>query len=1137
METGMAEDRRYSIKQLKNMKRVLLIFSLLAAALSCSRKETSTDGESAVTYVNVGVRLTGPSDTKSVLTAEAENFHSALLLAYNPATGELLRYGANAGSLEGSPIVKTTSSSSFSWPLPMNTELRIYCIINPPQVMSSGVTNGLYNNEKQIMPSKFVCSNVSSLAALGQSSAGLPKAGVLNIGKDEFTEDNSSISIEVKNLFAKFGLTVDKTGIPESAGFKVNSVKVFAANTSVPYFSDEFRQTDALMLKDFDYATASDLQKLSRGGSQNGIVLYAIENCQGIREGARTWKSVREDLSSWADINLCTRLLIEYELNSTVYAKEIFLGSGDMKTDFNVRRNIYKNIVLRPGEDISENSPFFSFNDDVVYSHPGDDFSSTDGIHSNLEGYGSLSLAFNHSDGRAADNLFLNTSVNASGYGFSVSSSAELGEYYITGGIHGDFYWPTFGTTVSSVTDKVRLVLTEQKKLTFELTTPAGDIYPYLPVKYKSKEYFPLSNANSVIESIRFLSLPENIANYYTVIDKVLEDRGYRIAVTVYPSHPGTMEGLSISYGEEGASAAFPPVTVLAPDVLVWNDDRNLSAATEEGKIRVDALGTNTNCSWKLCRQGSADILTAPVCGALAFSVSKTDPYGTMLKTSKGRVTGSTAAVVINVSGFSNLPGFNADNYTFNGLNLKVKGVFTYPGGYSVSSETDAFITNPLNNYSYDGKTLEYKVHQGRSAQEEYVTVSSDYYTPEYMLSWTSRVFSVDLTRNRSRACNGLEVWTEYSTVENISGFKNKAALPSYVVKIYENMKVWGAVYYGKKLMNSISRETMTFVHSIIRIYNHYNVFAAYDAQEKKTAPPDWDDLGNYSWPFYLLWYYLGCFNAHTVNNFDLGSDKDELSPLIETSITSSTRAQPVLTGYSRLVGRKIPAHGTLSTAARNNYQIYEKAGSAPFYRHYVIGYYDNKSQGRYSIFYDWVYAEGVDNSYLPIYWRLVAASNQPWFKVGSGDYTKNGRYISKVARTNTGEYNFTVVPSGDKSQQNLYKDKDGNGYQYIHLFWEDKPGRVVINSKKMNPATNYNADLCIVNGWYNPGLYSNGLPVLKEHVGMYFYPESTSSNSRAGYPAYYSYDKPYSLYDEAANMETSLRFGNLDQRDRDAAR
>ena len=1119
------------------MKRLKYIAGIIALLASCDKVTEPSEKEimeqDSPTYVNVGVKLVGSSETKSVVSPEVENFRSALLLAYNPESGNILEYGSNAGKLQGSQIVKLTASNILSWPLPTNTRIRIYCLINPPEQLAKACLRGLYGKESDLTSEMFKCSDVKALKELETSATGLPKAGIADIDDDDFNEENSSLSIEVKNLFAKFGFTVDTGNIPESAGFKVNRVKVFSSSTSAPYFKEGFRQTDASKLMDFDYATDADLQKLSKGGTQNGIILYTLENCQGNRMGANSWTTVRNDLSSWAEINLCTRLLVEYELNSQVFTREIFLGAGDMKSDFNVRRNMYKNIVMRPGEEILSQAPFFTFADDVIYSHPGDLFRSADGIRTNLYGAGNLSLTFSKADGTTADHLFADQVISGNSYQFGISSSAAPGEYYITGGINEEFFWDTYGTTLSPVTDRVKLIVVRQENLTFERQTANLDIYPYLPVKYVSKESYALSKADSLLNSIRIVSIPENIASTYTKIEKVPGDRGYSIAVTVYPAHPGAMESFTLKYGEEGSTFISDPVTVFEPRIIVLNENNGSSADTPEGQIRIDVSGKYVNTSWQLCRHDYMEALPEAVCGIIPLSVMKKDPLGTKLTTECDGVSN----VKLNLRGFANLPGFNAGNYTFSGLNLPIKGTFKYPGGYTVSKEIDALIENPLDNYSYDGQTFEYKVHQGRTAQENHVSVS-EFYSPDNMLSWSSRLFSVDLTRGGKRECKGLELWTQYSGIESLLSFKNKSSLPAYTVKIYENLNLWGPVYYGKRISNSVSGESMEFVHSIIRIYNHYNVFAAYDAQEKKTSPPKWDDLGSYNWPIYLLWYYLGCVNAYTVNNFGLGSYGDIMNTMITYSITDETRAMPILAGFSRLTGRKPSGHGKLSADPRNNYQIYEKDGSSPHHTHYVIGYYANPSEpNAYKIYYDMVYIEGADNSYEPIYWRMIAANNQPWFKVSEGNFTMNEHYVSTVARTNTGEYNFSIIPEEDKSNQYRYKDGDGKGYQYIHLFWEDKPGRTLINSKKLNPMTNFSADLCIVNGWYDPGQYQRGIPKIIEKVGMYFYPESTSSNLRAGYPAYYPKDAPYSLNYLQSNMDKDLRFGNLVQRDADAAR
>jgi len=1111
------------------------IFMLLA--LACQREiplpETAKETD-LTTYVNVGVRLVGTTESKSVVSTEVENFHKALLFAFDPSTGNILKYGSNAGTLEGKQIVKNTSASSFSWPLPMGTAMRIYCIINPPGNVISAASAGAYSQESRLSNAYFTCSNVSALSTLESSDTGLPKAGILEVTAEEFTEENSSLSISVKNLFAKFGFSVDLGSISEDAGFKILKVKVFGANTSVPYFVENYRQTSADKLKDFDYATEAEMEKLSKGGSQNDIVLYALENCQGTRSGAASWSSVREDQQSgWSDINLCTRLLVEYELDSKVYVKEIFLGAGDMKTDFNVKRNMYKSIVLKPGEEISATAPYFSFADDIIYSHPGEVFTSASGAFStNLNSLGSYSLQILKADGTSAGSSF--SGITYSGgvngvLGFTVSPYATLGEYMIKGGISDEFYWSTFGTTVAGVTDKVKLLITEDVTFTPLRVTDTDDIYPYTPIVYESQELYTLAKANALLESIQFASLPDNIDNNHTSVIVTETSGGYKIQLTIFPIKAGDMGGFTVKYGSEGKSYTSSGETVLAPELVVFNGSTGIES------IHVDVYGNTITTNWALCKSGTNTLLSEPSFGNLDFSISKKDALGTefTFNTSAGAYN-TTNNVQTFLAGFDNLQGFELDNYCFSGASLELIGTYTYPSGYSISKTINAFIDNPLASYSYDGKTYEYEVHQGRTGQGDYVSASSSSYHPENMLTWPARQFNVDLSRGASRGCNGLEVWTQYSGVESVSNFTNKASLPRYIVIFNEDFNKWGPIYYGKRISNSRSHEALHFIHSIIRIYNHYNVFAGFDVQEKRTGTPDWDDLGNYNWSWKLLTYYLGGFKTYMADNFHLGSMGTQLSALLSNSINNTNRVKPILSNYNLLTDGNVSQHGDLSSGSHDNYQVYHRYKNYYDWT-YVMGYYEPSNQGYY-IYYDWVYVS-IDGSYTPIYWRSIASNNTPWFKIEGGNITLGGMYVSSVSKTGIGEYNCSIVPSGSKALLSKYKDSQGRGYQFIHPFWEGKEGRFRIASQLLHPSTSFSADLCIVNGWYDPTPYASGIPILKNKVGMYFFPESTSAVTRAGYPAYYSNDAPYSLNDERDNMEIGLEYGTLKQRDTDAGR
>lgn len=402
------------------------------------------------------------------------------------------------------------------------------------------------------------------------------------------------------------------------------------------------------------------------------------------------------------------------------------------------------------------------------------------------------------------------------------------------------------------------------------------------------------------------------------------------------------------------------------------------------------------------------------------------------------------------------------------------------------------------------------------------------------MLQWPQREFSVDLTRSGKRECRGLEVWTDHSGISSLDVF---APGSGRISGIQEDLHNWGPVYYGRRLTNLVSGEKRTFIHSIIRLYCHYNVFASIDAQEKNKVRVDWDNLSEVNWSpsFMILNYHFGCFTACLKTNFSAGDYSEELMSVIQKSITSGTRVKPILINFNLDTSGKQPSHGTYSAGFHSNYQCYSQGDMS-----YMMGYWMRPSTpDKYNIYYDWVYYDGVDDSADMISWRVIAAFNKPWFNTSPGGYSRNGKYITPVKKNSDGEYCFNIIPS--ESNPMDYADSQGYGYQRISLFWEGREGKNIINSKDFHPRTPFNANLCLLNGWYDPSLYSNGLPVPANKTGMYFFPESESVNTRDGYPAYYGNDWPYALEGHPhGSMEiglfTHLEFGDLAARDRNAA-
>ena len=294
-------------------------------------------------YVSTGISLLAA--TKSVIGHSAETFHGAVLYAMNPSTGAILLYGSNAGDLNGTPVYMQTSDKVFSWPLPVNVPIRIYCVINPPDSFLSGIDVSSLT-EDILTSTVFQCSGPQQLRLL--DGDGLPMTGVLDIQAGDITEDDASVSIVAKNLFAKFRFSLDLSSLGSGESITVTKLAVNKGNTFLPYFDDGFCQSNATLLKDFDYATAEQLTALSKGGESNGVDIYTLENCHGTHAGASHWWTVFNDLhGSWPEISKCTCIQLCYVITGAdgtqnSYMSRIFLGGGNMEDDFDVRRNLYK---------------------------------------------------------------------------------------------------------------------------------------------------------------------------------------------------------------------------------------------------------------------------------------------------------------------------------------------------------------------------------------------------------------------------------------------------------------------------------------------------------------------------------------------------------------------------------------------------------------------------------------------------------------------------------------------------------------------------------------------------------------------------------------------------------------------------
>ena len=1087
-------------------------------------------------YVTVGMSIdSSGKDTKSVVTSEVEEFHKAILYALNPSTGAILNYGSNAGELSGSPVWISTQSKYFSWPLPEKTAMTVYCIVNPPNGFEDDLPASSVTMQK-LENKHFTCMGHTGLKALESSGNGLPLTGIKSVDQGEITTDDAFLSVSVNHIFAKYSFSIDLSGLGEGESISVKKLAVNNGNAKVPFFASGYKQSDDSFLTDSDYASSAQLAQLSKGGN-NSVDIYVLENCHGTHEGASSWWTVYKDLNqTWPEISQCTFIQLSYSITGkdgdiNSYLSRIYLGEGNMVSDFNVRRNLYKSICIKVGRRTAETDPTFQFGEDNYFIGPGSIQTIT--YNSNI---------YSVTSQESAPDIWITTGNGLDTEDISViSHDPSIGEavirasagchegdvYWINGGRQYSFWWPPYRSGASAFNQRRKLTIMNTRTITF--APPTEDIYPYQKADYLSLERYSLDTALEMANSLVIKSINGSVDHQFTEIG-IREINGeYAVKVTLVADRPGQI-GFNAEYGIAGTATTGSPITVLEPVLVAY------SSSSPQDQYHVDALGNSVDITWKLLAQDGTP-LQNPVSGG-QFSISKTDPYGTGLTATvnshgSGQYSATTSVTGIRVESFAGLPGFDEDNYTFNGITLNAIGTFTYRSGYSVGKSIQITIDNPLAGYSYDGKVYEYSLRQGRTTQPEYVMVTHPEYKLEYMLTWPQREFTVDITRGGTRQCRGLEVWTDHSGISTLSAFTPGSGVIS---GIHENLSQWGPVYYGKRITNIVSRERKTFIHSVIRIYCHFNLFASFDVQEKGKAKVDWDNLGNVNWnPITIINYYFGCFRAGMKTNIYDGGFFYEMIPLLEKDITSSTRVKPILTGFTLDTGGNQPGHGTYSAGAHNNYQCY-----ATGYYSYMMGYWERPAEvDKYDIDYDWVYIRGADDHAERITWRVIAANNKPWFKIGSGGYSMNGKYITPVLKNADGEYCFNVIPEGNDTRD--YADSEGYGYQRISVFWEGKEGKVMIGSKTLHPLTSYDANLCLVNGWYDPTPYANGLPILADKVGMYFFPENTSTNSRSGYPPYYSDDWPYSLGKPHGSMDVGLfshlEFGDLSARDRNAAR
>lgn len=1063
------------------------------------------------------VRISLAPESKSSVPQDAELIKRAVLFAIDANSGEIARYGSNMGSLSGKPVILETDTPFFEWLLPLDTPLDIYAIVNQPENFWYP-RDGTNLNENSLKAMEY---EFKSGGAIVYSEA-LPMAGVLP--GLTVSADSEVFDIYVKYLVAKYRFRILGDTLPEGCKYSIDALEVVNANTVVPYFQEGFRQEYASRLAHFDYALTDDLLTLEEGGE---IVLYAAENCHGTKAGASSWLTVHEDLSgSWDELSKCTMVLLRYTLSGQsggpcTYTRRIYLGEGDMCSNFNVRRNIEKAISVNLGEGPDTSDPYFRFlTEGPVYMAPGSTLTLP--YDSNLRDKFSATPLIWIFDGDGNSTQLVSISAHDS-YGKSVTLKADSrcthGQVFtIRGGSNGGVYVADHGEAIRAM-DTRSVIIDDSPELVFSRADD-GEIHPYRSATYKAGRLFTWEKASALLETCT-LECSTQIIDYSRCrfyIKKEDFSQDYGLYLDIFPVLPGDASFCVRYRADGGKTSNTVPVTVKDPMIV------------HDGTVHVCVDGTKSVLDWHL--EGS-DSNSYPIPEGCSFGCLSKDSGGTDLCI---EATSAEASYEVYLKGFSGLKGFTEGAYTFSGMDIACEAKLLYPNGHSVSGAATVHIDNPAEGLHLDGATMEYRVKQGQTGQESFVSATGGDYKVEYMLEWPERRFTVDLTRGGTRSCSDdMDIWTEYS---RIPGLESRYTLSGGKFRFMEDLSHWGPIYFGKSVTNRYSLEKIRLVHSVVRLYSRFNVFACLDACEQEFAHYSTSDMSSVNWHGDILSSGpLGCVEASWKANFAKGGYlAGILSALVLKDIPYGMETTPPL-----LKGFSVDAKRSYRTDSQNTNWFVCSKGSP--ISEYFTGWYNCPDPGKYRLYYSCIecWAGLGINFYFVFNWRVMAAYNAPWFTLSGGDTQAEGYYVSRLVREQDGSYSFCAVR--DKNLVNLYRDPDGRGYLSILPFWEDKEGRFITSVRNLSPLTGYSANVCLMNGWYDPSPYTNGVPAIQTRKGMYFFPESDGADTRFGFPGYYPTDRPMinNVLDYEADimpegldwhMELDLEFGELYSRE-----
>ena len=1180
----------------------------LAAPETCARK--------AVRFASVPVSFTGEKDdgTKSVVSTDVEGFRSAWLFAFAP-NGDIYVDG------EDNPVALYTDSKSFDWTLPLGVQMDILVVVNPGEGLESTLSGFLSNpdlTKDDLLSLTYTCE--SAAAMLSMEAVGMPMSGTM----DGVTLQSASdpLVFTLRRLYARYDLKINTSRFAAS-GWSVSAVGINASrsNTEAPFFYTGngvgFRQTDASKLKVVDYATSDDLNAINTLDDDNkstaAATLYFLENCQGDPAGtASKWSNVGTELAD--EVVNCSYIELSVTASRTGFGERAFRyrlypgQNADMKSNFDIIRNRQRKIS------ITLDAPTDGFqwtNTSMLRVAPGETI--TIPFETSLQQW---ETSFTVTDGGSASADLTVVDVTWNSGNLSRTEGTGVGQRRTS-----YFYYGTVsfkardgadeGTMVSvqggqaELFERANVLVMTDFDYTWDTVSKSKDYYPETQtIEWTSSALFTANSADYIISHS---SLNPTSAAHGSPVTLVKEEntslppsttKRWQLKASMLPWWPGA-NGFTQIIGtpdnlDDNVFISAPAVTVKTPGITVY--DTHSSPASEARDLYILATGTPTSYEIKLTYPGST-AATAPSSfpeGCTFYSNPSLQDEFDLLATCDDTSTndyslkdalanpGKYFTVNLKTTSFKGLDFDPQNDEAQHGQAAWRLGI-QYPHGYVLTTEPDYHIDNPMYGKQVPATPYEYEVHKGRTAQNSYVSVrnedSSDTHTyhVEYLKEWPKRLLTVDLTRGgtvtvpagMTRTFDRHESKAPAATLSGNNLVIRESAFLGSQSMMDEGC---GTVTVGYSLTHSVSGETITYPHSLVRVYTHYNAFATFDAREDKNVIREnimsdtfsgsqadgLDDIESWKYnqsvtlakramAFYAtiraLMYSIGSFGILAPGGALAIAEAWMMLADAPITVIDATWKWNCMGNYQHVeVQKTVPDH-IYFTHERLDHQVsssgdsftenYWWQDSSETDYTYTVGW--NRGTGRtyHMVGLEGSSTGGFDYNILNVpNWRTIIARNVPAFRIRTGTYSD-----VKVTKISDGNYN--VLELGTPA------DPSGNGYVYLHPFWEGRQGRVAVEAVKLSPKTDPGAEilaivganfqLTLANGWWDPDLYPDGIPLLFNNVGMYFFPDTPGDTKRAGMYPYYPGEEPWGNDDSSVREKQLYNAGSLGSRDTDA--